>query len=627
MPAPHGLPSSTRPAPIPSAASPSIPGNPLNVWVGTGENNSQRSVGFGDGVYKSVDGGSHWENVGLKTSEHIGKILVDPRNSNIVFVAAQGPLWAKGGDRGLYRTEDGGKTWKCVLETDPYTGASDVIFEPGNPDVMYASTYQRQRRVWTLIDGGPGSALYKSDDAGATWRKLENGLPEGDLGRIGLAVSPVNPKLVYAMVEAADLKKDGFYRSTDAGGNWEKMSDYRSGSPQYYQEIFVDPKNPDRVYSMDTWMHVTEDGGKTFRKVGETFKHVDNHALWIDPDDTDHLIAGCDGGLYQTFDRCATWAFSANLPGHAVLQGVRGQRRSLLQRLRGHAGQQHVGRALAHDHQPRHHELGLVHHRGRRRLPEPGRSAGPQHRLLAVAARGARTVRPAQRRGHRHPTGGGTRRGAAALELGLAARAEPPLAHAALHRRPADLPHRRSRRFVETGQPRSHAPARPQSPQDHGSRLEHRRGGQERLDVALRKHRLAHRVAAGGRAPLRRHRRRPRAGERGRRRELAQGGELPRRARADLRVAARRLAPRRVHRLRRVRQSQDGRLQAVRAEEHRSRQELEVHRRGSPRAGHGVRAGRGSRESRICSSPAPSSASSSPPTAGSSGFNSRRGSL
>jgi photosystem II stability/assembly factor-like uncharacterized protein len=290
------------------------PLNPLTVWVGTGENNSQRSVGYGDGVYKSVDGGRNWENVGLKGCEHVGKILVDPRDSNIVFVAAQGPLWAKGGDRGLYRTEDGGKTWKAVLEIDAYTGVSDVIFEPGNPDVMYASSYQRQRRVWTLIDGGPGSALYKSDDAGATWRKLENGLPKGDLGRTGFAISPANPKIVYALVEAADTKKDGFYRSTDAGGNWEKMSDYQSQSPQYYQEIYADPHNPDRVYSMDTWMHVTEDGGKTFRKVGETFKHVDNHALWINPDNTDHLIAGCDGGLYQTFDRGATWAFSANLP-------------------------------------------------------------------------------------------------------------------------------------------------------------------------------------------------------------------------------------------------------------------------------------------------------------------------
>ncbi len=290
------------------------PTNPLTVWVGTGENNSQRSVGYGDGVYKSVDGGRNWENMGLKTSEHIGVILVDPRDSNIVFVAAQGPLWSKGGDRGLYRTEDGGKTWKAVLEIDAYTGVSDVIFEPGNPDVMYATAYQRHRRVWTLIDGGPGCALYKSDDAGVSWRKLENGLPKGDLGRIGLAISPANPKIVYALVEAADTKKDGFYRSTDAGGNWEKMSDYQSQSPQYYQEIYADPHNPDRVYSMDTWMHVTEDGGKTFRKVGETYKHVDNHALWINPDNTDHLIAGCDGGLYQTFDRCATWAFSANLP-------------------------------------------------------------------------------------------------------------------------------------------------------------------------------------------------------------------------------------------------------------------------------------------------------------------------
>jgi photosystem II stability/assembly factor-like uncharacterized protein len=288
------------------------PGNPLVVWVGTGENNSQRSVGYGDGLYRSADGGKNWENVGLKNSEHLARILVDPRNSDVVYVAAQGPLWAPGGDRGVYKSTDGGRTWTQSLKISENTGASDLAFDPRDPDVLYASAYQRRRHVWTLIDGGPESAIYKSLDAGASWKKLENGLPGGDVGRIGLAVSPVNPDVVYAIIEAAD--KGGFYRSTDRGGNWSKMSDYQATSPQYYNEIVADPKAVDRVYSMDTWMMVTEDGGKNFRRVGEKHKHVDNHVLWIQPDDTDHLIAGCDGGLYESFDRGATWDYTANLP-------------------------------------------------------------------------------------------------------------------------------------------------------------------------------------------------------------------------------------------------------------------------------------------------------------------------
>ena len=289
------------------------PRNPLVVWVGTGENNSQRSVGYGDGLYKSTDGGKSWENVGLKASEHIGKILIDPRDSSVVYVAAQGPLWSAGGDRGLYKTTDGGKTWGRVLHIGEYTGVSDVVIDPRNPDILFASAYQRHRRVWTLIDGGPESGIHKSTDGGQTWKKLENGLPKEQMGRIGLAVSPADPDVVYAIIEAAN-KAGGFYRSSDSGGSWGKMSDYVSGSPQYYQEIIPDPRVAGRVYSMDTWMQVTEDGGKTFRRVGEKAKHVDNHALWIDPDDTDHLLAGCDGGVYESFDRGATWRFVANLP-------------------------------------------------------------------------------------------------------------------------------------------------------------------------------------------------------------------------------------------------------------------------------------------------------------------------
>ena len=289
------------------------PKHPLTVWVGSGENNSQRSVSYGDGVYKSMDGGKHWKNVGLPGSEHIGKILVDPRNTDVVYVAAQGPLWNVGGERGLYKTEDGGKTWKRILHVDDRTGVSEVAFDPRDPDVLYAVAYERHRRVWTLIDGGPGSGIHKSVDGGKTWTKLTNGLPSEDLGRIGIAVSPVDPDVVYAIVEGGE-KVGGVYRSKDGGGNWERMSDYQSTSPQYYQELVCDPRKLDRVYSMDTFIQVTDDGGRTWRRAGEKYKHVDNHAMWIDPDDSDHLLVGCDGGLYESFDRATTWSFKANLP-------------------------------------------------------------------------------------------------------------------------------------------------------------------------------------------------------------------------------------------------------------------------------------------------------------------------
>lgn len=290
------------------------PNNPNVVWVGTGENNSQRSVSYGDGVYKSLDGGASWTNTGLKASEHIGKIVVDPRHSDTVYVTAQGPLWSAGGDRGVFKTTDGGKTWKQALAISEYTGASDLWMDPRDSNVLYATSYQRARQVWGLLDGGPESAIWKSTDAGASWRKLESGIPKVDLGRIGLAVSPADPDVVYAIIEATDVKDRGVYRSLDRGESWNKMADYLPTSPQYYQELVPDPKKVDRVYSMDTFNQVTEDGGKTWKRLGEKNKHVDNHALWIDPANTDHFVNGNDGGVYESFDHGATWAFKANLP-------------------------------------------------------------------------------------------------------------------------------------------------------------------------------------------------------------------------------------------------------------------------------------------------------------------------
>jgi len=291
------------------------PNNPEVVWVGTGENVSGRHVGFGDGVYKSLNGGKTWTNMGLAKSEHIARILVDPRNSGTVYAAAEGPLWSAGGERGLYKSIDGGKTWTLSLEISKDTGVASAEFDPSNPDVIYAAAYQRRRSVAAFMGGGPESAIHKSEDAGKTWRKLTVGLPGGDKGKIGLAVSPINPNVVYATVEAGPEEK-GFYRSTDRGESWEKRNSYTSGGtgPHYYQEIFADPNVFDRVYQMDPMMRVTEDGGKTWRPVGEKNKHGDNHAMAFIKGDPDYILNGSDGGVYETRDRGKTWRFFDNLP-------------------------------------------------------------------------------------------------------------------------------------------------------------------------------------------------------------------------------------------------------------------------------------------------------------------------
>lgn len=283
------------------------------VWVGTGENNAQRSVANGDGVYKSTDGGQSWQNMGLKKSDHISQIWIDPKNADIVLVASQGPLWNDGGDRGLFKTENGGKTWSKILDIDKFTGINEFVVDPKNHNNIVATSYQRRRHVWVLINGGPGSGVHKTTDGGVTWSKITKGLPGSEMGRIGIAMAPSAPNTLYTIIEAQEKDK-GVYRSLDFGESWHKQSSHLASSPQYYNELVVDPLNPDRLYSLDTFTSMSEDAGKSFTPLSSQFRHVDDHALWIDPDNTKHLIIGGDGGIYETFDRGQKWRHYQNLP-------------------------------------------------------------------------------------------------------------------------------------------------------------------------------------------------------------------------------------------------------------------------------------------------------------------------
>lgn len=291
------------------------PNNPHVVWVGTGENVGGRHVGYGDGIYRSRDDGQSWENMGLKQSEHISKIIIHPENSDILWVAAQGPLWAKGGERGLYKSVDGGKNWQKVLGNDEWTGVTDVVIDPRNPDRLYAATWQRHRTIAAYMGGGPKSGVHRSVDGGKTWEKLTKGLPVSNMGKIGLAISPQKPDVLYAAIEL-NRRKGGVFRSTDRGASWEKRSDTVTSAtgPHYYQELVASPHQFDRIYLIDVRNQISDDGGKTFRRMDEKHKHSDNHALAFRSDDPDYLLAGTDGGLYESFDLAENWRFIANLP-------------------------------------------------------------------------------------------------------------------------------------------------------------------------------------------------------------------------------------------------------------------------------------------------------------------------
>ena len=291
------------------------PNNPHLIWVGTGENIGGRHVGYGDGIYRSTDGGKNWKNMGLKESQHISKIIVHPENSDIVWVAVQGPLWNKGGERGLYKSVDGGKTWKKALGDTEWVGVTDIVIDPRNPDRLYAATWQRHRTVAAYIGGGPGTAIYRSEDGGESWAKLKQGLPKSNMGKIGLAISPQKPDVIYAAIEL-DRRTGAVYKSTDRGASWTKQSEAVSGAtgPHYYQELYASPHQFDRIYLADVRIQVSDDGGKTFRRLKEEKKHSDNHVIAFRKNEPDYLLTGCDGGVYESFDLAENWRFISNLP-------------------------------------------------------------------------------------------------------------------------------------------------------------------------------------------------------------------------------------------------------------------------------------------------------------------------
>jgi photosystem II stability/assembly factor-like uncharacterized protein len=286
------------------------PSDPNIVWVGTGEPNNRQSSSWGDGVYRSLDGGATWQNVGLRDSKHIGRVVIDPHNPNTVYVAALGHLWGPNKERGLYKTTDGGKTWSNVLFIDEDTGVTDVAIDLQSPMTLYAAAYQRRRTPWGFNGGGPHSGLYKTIDGGATWTRLTEGLPEGATGRIGIDIYKSNPNIVCAIIENA---KGGVFRSEDRGATWKKMGDLDS-RPMYYSQIRIDPNNDQRIWQLAAQMYVSEDGGKTWSTTVVTRIHGDYHAMWIDPTNSNHMLTGSDGGVHQSYDRGRSWDFINTIP-------------------------------------------------------------------------------------------------------------------------------------------------------------------------------------------------------------------------------------------------------------------------------------------------------------------------
>jgi len=288
--------------------------NPDVIWVGTGEGNPRNSLNLGAGIYKSMDGGKSWELMGLEATRNIHRIIIDPRDENTVFVGAIGNPWWEHPERGVFKTTDGGKTWEKILFVDEKTGAADLVMDPQNPNKLMAAMWEHRRWPWFFKSGGPGSGLFVTVDGGETWQKRtdKDGLPKGELGRMGLAISRSNPKIVYALVES---KKNALYRSDDGGQNWKKVSDKRDigNRPFYYFELYVDSKNENRLYTLYSRIGLSEDGGKSFHLIASNI-HSDHHAFWIHPEDPDLIMEGNDGGMAISRNRGQTWQFMENLP-------------------------------------------------------------------------------------------------------------------------------------------------------------------------------------------------------------------------------------------------------------------------------------------------------------------------
>lgn len=286
------------------------PSNPSIVWLGTGEPNNRQSSSWGNGVYKSTDAGKTWTHMGLADTHHIGRIVVDPHNPDVAYVAALGRLWGPNKERGLFKTTDAGKTWVNTQFINEDTGFVDVAIDLESPNILYAAAYQRRRAAHGFNGGGPHSGLYRTTDGGATWVRLTQGLPEGDTGRIGIDIYRRNPNIVYAIIEN---RRGGVFRSEDKGMTWKKMSPINP-RPMYYSKIRIDPNNDQRIWVLGASMYVSDDGGKTFRTDVVTRVHGDFHAMWIDPSHSDHMMVGSDGGIYFSYDRGRGWDFVNTLP-------------------------------------------------------------------------------------------------------------------------------------------------------------------------------------------------------------------------------------------------------------------------------------------------------------------------
>ncbi len=494
------------------------PSNPEIVWVGSGENVGGRHVAFGDGVYRSDDGGASWKNMGLKDSQHISEIVVDPTDSKTVYVASQGPLWSAGGDRGLYKTTDGGATWQKVLSDGEWTGVTDVVMDSRDPQVLYAATWQHHRTVAAVVDGGPETGIYRTGDGGATWTRLTNGLPKGNMGKIGLAISPQNPDVVYAVIEL-DNRQGGTWRSSNRGASWEKRSDAVSGGtgPHYYQELEASPHAFDRIY---IWILACRYRTTAARPFGGSRT---NPSTWTTtpspsvPTIRTWLLVGTDGGIYETFDLAENWRFVANLPVtqfyklavddaepfYNVYGGTQDNNTqggpTRTDNVNGITNADWFITLFADGHQP---------------AVEPG---NPDIVYSEWQEGNLVRYRPHDRRHRLHPAPARARRPARALQLGRSDSDQPAFADPALLRLAAGVALGRSRRRLDPRESRSDQKSGPDAAAGHGPPVELDCTVGFLRDVGLQHHHLARRVARPGGPAVGRHRRRPAAGERGRR--------------------------------------------------------------------------------------------------------------